>query len=683
MADDDSSFTNAPPPSSAPATQAEVEEEAILASVPKTAVQEEILADKSHPEHETLKYHLLGPSLTKAGQDKVDQQKVSEIIYEASKGSKFFLNEEAKDAALTAKIDRLLAKCAELQHPSNAAALAASTRRADDLIARLELSRTLTQSIVHIDCDAFYAAVELLSRPSLRDRPFAVGGGVLTTCSYAARRFGVRSGMASFVARKLCPELALLPLNFARYGAKARQVRGVLARFDPRFEAASIDEAYLDVTAYCDERGLTPAEAVARLRAAIREETHVTVSAGIAPNAKIAKIASNRNKPDGQFEVPRTRQACLEFMRDLPVRNVNGVGRVLERELAALGIKTCGDIYPARGYLAKLLGDKAFEFLIHTYLGLGRTTIRPAEEYERKSVGTERTFADLSGERRLREKLRDIARELEEDLKSHEVKGRTLVLKVKLHTYEVITRQTVPARGAVWRSEDTFREAEPLLAKLEKEIPGLKLRLMGLRVTGLVSTRKVTTDEFFGVGKRATGTEPAGKTKLAQEDEVWESWPEEEFEQEARRERREEMAQLEKWSQEAEAAEQQQLAKAETASGMSPHMAEMGVDVREDGDAGPERWECPVCARLLPAVDRSFNDHVDLCLSRHTIRQVARNESDKCDGGVDSTGEDEAAREPSPPSLMTKMMGAKPPAPVKKKRGRPSTKDTGFKKRKG
>lgn len=133
-------------------------------------------------EHDSLKYHLLGPSLTKAGQDTVDQQKVSEVIYNASKGSKFFSNEEIKDKNLTEKITRILAKRRQLEKID----LVSDLRRADDYIAELELSRDLSQVVVHIDCDAFYAAVEELDRPELKEVPMAVGKGVLTTCNYHA-----------------------------------------------------------------------------------------------------------------------------------------------------------------------------------------------------------------------------------------------------------------------------------------------------------------------------------------------------------------------------------------------------------------------------------------------------------------------------------------------------------------
>ncbi|KAH8698099.1 DNA-directed polymerase-like protein kappa [Phaeosphaeriaceae sp. PMI808] len=555
--------------------------------------------ENTSDEHDSLKYHLLGPSLTKAGQDSVDQQKVAEVIYNASKGSKFFSNEEAKDKNLTEKITRILAKRRQLEKLD----LSADLRRADDYIAELELGRDLSQAIVHIDCDAFYAAVEELDRPELKEVPMAVGKGVLTTCNYHARRYGCRSGMAGFVAMKLCPQLICVPLNFAKYSAKAEEVRRVLALYDPGFESASCDEAYLNLTQYCKDHDMSPVEAVSQLRAEVHEKAKITVSAGIAANAKLAKISSNQNKPNGQFFLPSDRQTIMEFMKTMPTRKVNGIGRVFERELDAIGVKTCGDIYAHRAYLAKLFGQKAFQFLMQCYLGLGRTKIQPAEEYERKSVGTETTFKDMQSPDALRVKLRHIAEELEGDLKRTEYKGRTLCIKIKLHTYEVYTRQSTPP-FAIHRADDLYKYSLPMLEKLMKEIPNMRLRLMGLRVTHIVSTKKPGID-FFGRTK-PPGTTP--KPAKASSDGDWETWPEEEFEEAARQERNDEMNELEKLSQEYE--NQQEL--------------DVTISKAESAESTQGRWTCPICT--LPQIpdDSTFNAHIDFCLSRQTIKEVVQ-----------------------------------------------------------
>ncbi|KAF1834485.1 DNA polymerase kappa [Decorospora gaudefroyi] len=552
-------------------------------------------------EHDSLKYHLLGPSLTKAGQDAVDQTKVSEIIYNASKGSKFFNNEEAKDKNLTEKISKVLAKRRQLEQLD----LTSDLRRADDYIAELELGRDLSQVIVHLDCDAFYAAVEELDRPELKDVPMAVGKGVLTTCNYHARKFGCRSGMAGFVAMKLCPQLICVPMNFAKYAAKAEEVREVLTQYDPGFESASCDEAYLNLTEFCNEHHMTPEDAVSQMRADVYAKAKITVSAGIAANAKLAKICSNKNKPNGQFLLASDRQTIMEFMRDLPTRKVNGIGRVFERELDAIGVKTCGDIYAHRAYLAKLFGQKAFQFLMQCYLGLGRTVIKRAEDYERKSVGTETTFKELQSPDALREKLRHIAEELEGDLKRTEYKGRTLCIKIKLHTYEVHTRQSTPP-FAVHKADDLYKYSLPMLEKLMKEIPNMKLRLMGLRVTHIISTKKPGID-FFGRVKTSSST--ATKAPTLKNEETWETWPEEEFEEAARQERNDEMNELEKLSQEYQG--QHDSATKSDAEDQRPAVAE-------------EHWQCPICTVAQPPNDATFNAHIDFCLSKQTIKEAVR-----------------------------------------------------------
>ncbi|KAK5076894.1 hypothetical protein LTR64_005626 [Lithohypha guttulata] len=594
-------------------------------------------------QHHSLKHHLLGPSLTKAGQGGVDQKKVADVIYEASKGSKFFNNEEVKDKNLTVKIERILKQKAQLEKLD----LKHDLRRADAYITELELSRDLSQYVVHIDCDAFYAAVEEIDRPELKTVPMAVGQGVLTTCNYEARKYGCRSAMAGFVAKKLCPQLICLPLNFDKYTAKAKEVRVVLAEYDPGFESSSIDEAYLNVTQYCEDHHLGPEDAVAQLRREVHQRCKITISAGVAPNAKIAKICSNKNKPSGQFRIPNDRNAVMSFVSNLPVRKVNGVGRVLERELDAIGVKTCGDIYEHRAYLSRLFGEKTMQFLLQTYLGLGRTDVQPADDHQRKSVGTESTFRDMSNKAELRSKLRHIAEELEKDMKRVEVKGRTLCLKIKLHTYEVFTRQVCTPK-AISMADDLYNYALPMLTKLEKEIPNMTLRLMGLRATHLLSTKKADVDAFFA--RKQVTSRPVNSNIEGE----WEVWPDEEFEEAARQEREAEFQEMERLSQgyddlpkttnnslpfpgtdiadlpEHGSPHVDSLQNFSTAdwhepfgrykygsAPNTPDKAQLNKQVSQDGT-----WDCPVCGAPQAANDKDFNEHIDLCLSRGTIRDA-------------------------------------------------------------
>ncbi|KAH7321425.1 hypothetical protein B0I35DRAFT_429316 [Stachybotrys elegans] len=578
------------------------------------ATEETVPAEEDEDGLRTLKYHLLGPSLTKAGQEKVDQSKVSEIIYNASKGSKFFNREEERDKTLTHKIEKILSRKRQLEKQD----LSCHLRNADRLITELEISRDLTQYIVHVDCDAFYAAVEQLERPELKDLPFAVGKGVLTTCNYVARQFGCRSGMAGFVAKKLCPSLIFIKPDFKKYTSKAQEVREVLAEYDPRFESASIDEAYLNITEYCADKNMDPADVVEQMRREVHEKSRITVSAGIAANAKLAKICSNMNKPNGQYILANDRNVIMAFMRDLPTRKVNGIGRVLERELLEIGVKTCGDIHGQRQYLQQLFGDKTFEFLMSCYLGLGRTRIQPAEDYERKSVGTESTFADMSDPAKLREKLRWTAEELEKDMKRAECKGRTLCLKVKLHTYEVFTRQVVLPR-AICLADDLYNYSLPILTKLEQEMPGLKLRLMGLRCTHLVSTKRPDTVAFFGFKAKpgdSNESAPGGLKRkpgdVTDDNDGWEVPPD-------------------GWLDELEAADAERGASEEFGSPEGDEVRHHGKEITSNPSNAErttqdERWDCPICSRPQVAEERLFNEHIDLCLSRQTIREAVQSD---------------------------------------------------------
>ena len=490
----------------------------------------------------------------------------------------------------------------------------------------------MSQVVVHIDCDAFYAAVEELDRPELKDVPFSVGKGVLTTCNYHARKFGCRSGMAGFVAKKLCPQLIQIPLNFDKYTAKAQEVREILVEYDPRFESASIDEAYLNITDYCENNHIDPEDAVEQMRGEVHEKTKITISAGIAANAKLAKICSNKNKPNGQFRLPSNRDSIMAFMRDLPTRKVNGIGRVFERELGAVGINTCGDIYENRQYLSKLFGEKAFVFLIQCYLGLGRTVVQPAEEYERKSIGTESTFGDMSNPTELRNKLRATAEELEKDMLRTQFKGRTLCLKIKLHTYEVFTRQTVLPK-AIYQADDLYKYSLPMLTKLEQEFPGMKLRLMGLRCTHLVSMKKPDTMTFFGFKRRTTDEESlkssSTRSHYPRPDEEWETIPDELlFEDAERQERLDELEALESLSQELERSQDT----------YRHHGKEIVPNPKRKDEVMVEQeewWDCPICGRPQETSEKIFNAHIDLCLSRQTIRDVVQQSGSKEKGWIE------------------------------------------------
>ncbi len=246
-----------------------------------------------------------------------------------------------------------------------------------------------TRRIIHIDMDCFYAAVEMREHPELEGRPIAVGGasgrGVLTTCNYPAREYGVRSAMPVFKAKQLCPQLVILPVRFPLYREASRKVRDIFERYTKRVEPLSLDEAYLDVTHH-KRRG---AEIAEEIRAAIFAETALTASAGIGPNKLIAKIASDWNKPNGQCVVSPSRVG--EFMQDLPVRRIWGVGPKSAARLAEMGVETCGQL---QAYDQTTLACEFGSFGLELYQLCRGIDERPVQANRvRKSLSNEHTFA--------------------------------------------------------------------------------------------------------------------------------------------------------------------------------------------------------------------------------------------------------------------------------------------------
>lgn len=252
------------------------------------------------------------------------------------------------------------------------------------------------------------------------------------------------------------------------------------------------------------------------------------------------------------------------------------------------------------------------------YLGLGRTEVQPVEEFERKSVGTESTFRDLSDPVQLREKLKHTADELEKDMRRAECKGRTLVLKVKLHTYEVLTRQVVTPR-AICAADDLYNYSLPILAKLEQEVPGMKLRLMGLRCTHLVSTKKPDARTFFGLRPLKTGSDgvaDGGTNESAQEDDI----PQELLDQLPHDDTHEPGLDLAEHPTAEKDATYRHHGK-EILPNPNPNPKRPAPELEPE-----EYWDCPICSRPQATDERLFNEHIDLCLSRQTIRDTVQRE---------------------------------------------------------
>jgi DNA polymerase-4 len=330
------------------------------------------------------------------------------------------------------------------------------------------------RAIIHLDMDCFYAAIEVRDRPALRGKPVAVGGarerrGVLTTCNYEARKFGVHSAMPTFMALQRCPQLIVLATRFDVYRHEAAVIRDILHRFTPLIEPLSLDEAYLDVSAH---PGAPGALAVV-IRKAIFQKTKLTASAGIGPNKLIAKIASEMNKPNGQFEVMP--EELPGFMQQLPVRKIWGIGEKAERKLEGLGVKTCGELqHFNRPKLVDLFGKFGLE-LYDLCRGIDHRPVEP--DRPRKSLSTEETFpVDLTTPRECEEKLDELFQDLMADLAQKESNRGISKIFVKLK-FNDFTRTTAERAGLA----PTLPDFRTLLAEAFSRT-GKPVRLIGVGV---------------------------------------------------------------------------------------------------------------------------------------------------------------------------------------------------------
>jgi len=330
------------------------------------------------------------------------------------------------------------------------------------------------RAIIHLDMDCFYAAIEVRDRPSLRGKPVGVGGardrrGVLTTCNYEARKFGVRSAMPTFMALQRCPNLIVLPTRFDVYRREAAVIRGILYRFTSLIEPLSLDEAYLDVSAHPG----APGPLAQLIRGTIFRKTKLTSSAGIGPNKLIAKIASEINKPNGQFEV-KPEQAA-EFMKDLPVRKIWGIGEKSERKLEELGVKTCGELQRfSRPELVDLFGKFGLD-LYDLCRGIDHRPVEP--DRPRKSLSTEETFAaDLTTLEQCEEKLEELFQDLMADLAQKESTREITKIFVKLK-FNDFSRTTAERAGLV----PTLQDFQTLLTEAFGRT-GKPVRLIGVGV---------------------------------------------------------------------------------------------------------------------------------------------------------------------------------------------------------
>lgn len=576
----------------------------------------------------------------KAGMEGIDRARINEIILRESKDSLYMQQQRKRDEKTNQRIQQLKSKLDSLtkelfgtvhakppqDNPvtssDDSCVVPCSKERKQEVDATIDnlISNRPTRSTkVVVDMDMFFMACELLSHPNLpKDQPACVGGSMISTSNYAARRFGVRSAMAGWIGDKLVEELSngkykLLHFksNFALYKEKSAIVRKVLSEYDPHLTAYSLDEAYMDIGPYLALKFLNPhwnhghirqylqksdrrddntegdvnyaskvSEALENIDdhdrtmvtngdsfnadqdieypeisiptksptwylevladhspndcrtltdKIVQEMRHkvcdatggLTCSAGIAPNVMLAKIASDRNKPNGQMIVRADSHAdIIEFLHPLPTRKVSGIGRVTEKILNAFDITTVGDLY-ARRYLVHLLfKPSSANFLIRASVGCNsisenddcedeengpKNDNEDEEDHHQKGISRERTFSSGRPWNEILSRLEDIAQLLSSDMRRKQLHARTITLKVKLHTFDALSRsRSMPEGVFLQKSEHLIEYASKMLFDIRHEHGQCKskafsVRLLGIRCSNLVTNppSHVTVDRFF------------------------------------------------------------------------------------------------------------------------------------------------------------------------------------------
>ena len=347
------------------------------------------------------------------------------------------------------------------------------------------------RKIIHVDMDAFFAAVEQRDNPEYRGKPVIIGGdprsrGVVSTCSYEARKFGIHSAMPTSVAYKLCPHGIFVGCNFERIKEASSQVHEIFHKYTDLVEPLSLDEAYLDVTENkINEKSATILANM--IRKEIYSKTKLTASAGVSYNKFLAKVASDFNKPNGlTVVIPKNAQ---EFIFNLPIRKFWGVGKVTEKRMIQLGIKTGRDLYKYKQYELIELFGKAGPFFYNIVRGIDN---REVEIHRvQKSIGRENTFKeDILEKDRLLDFLKSVAERVEKDLRKQSKKALTITLKVTYYDFTKITR-SITATTYIYKYKDIMLYIKSLVPKT---LIGTKpVRLLGISTSNFYGEEEETS----------------------------------------------------------------------------------------------------------------------------------------------------------------------------------------------
>ena len=355
--------------------------------------------------------------------------------------------------------------------------------------------------IAHIDCDAFFAAIEKRDNPELEDKPVIIGGGqrgVVSTACYIARIRGVNSAMPMFKALKLCPDAVVIKPQMEKYAEAGYQIRELMKKLTPLVQPISIDEAFLDLRGTEKLHGLTPAETILNLVRNIRKNVGITVSVGLSHNKFLAKLSSDLDKPNGFAVIGQSE--TLDRLAPMQVEKIWGVGKAMQKKLSANGVKTIGHLQKLdEEFLLKQYGNVG-QHLFRLSRGLDDRLVSP--EREAKSISSETTFdKDISDADSLSQTLWHLSEKVSSRCKQASKGGKTVVLKLKTGNFKSLTRnRTLPVSTCM--AERIFSAGNDLLNAELQNNPRTAYRLIGIGVTGLVEAEFADMPDLVSTDKR-------------------------------------------------------------------------------------------------------------------------------------------------------------------------------------
>ena len=366
-------------------------------------------------------------------------------------------------------------------------------------------------SIAHLDCDAFYASIEKRDNPDLIDKPVIVGGGkrgVVSTCCYMARIYGVKSAMPMFMALKACPQAVVIKPNMSKYAGVARQVRGLMRELTPLVEPLSLDEAYLDLSGTERLHGASPARTMAKLALRIQKDIGITASIGLSYNKFLAKLASDLDKPRGFAVIGRAE--AKTFLRDKPVGFIRGAGAALQAKLAKDGITKIAQLQDADiRALAQAYGNTGL-WLHRLANAEDSRVVDPSGEM--KSISSETTFFnDIAAYDELEDILWEQAERVSARAKASDLGGRTVVLKLKTANFKTRTR-SASLEAPTQLADRIFRIAREAL---KKECDGTSFRLLGVGISNICEAHQCDPDDLIDATatKRAAAERAVDKVR--------------------------------------------------------------------------------------------------------------------------------------------------------------------------